>query len=640
MEPPKKYSSINKNLDEIVSSINLVGSLLNDKNNLRIEDKKFNFVISQISFGELGENFKIKLTENIWVLGSSEEVSHGIILRMLLKTDNPISVERLSLKLNFTPVLGLEQGFQSWSPVRIAKVADFRPERANMPEWVKGMYFSDPNVVGKRFSSDHYTVCKNAEALAVIGYLSDFNHFSNITLYEDCVVANAILDGITIDSTFGLDPIYISVIDSDSREIDSSNGTDLDRFDFAYQEYVDLWAKHSKARIKRPFSDSWDRHQDQGVELGWCSWYQYFAEVKPENVRAAIKVGKSNNFNLIQIDDGYQFGIGDWLYQVPEWENQLSTLAEEIRKNSMKAGIWTAPFLVGHKSRLFSEHPDWTVKDKNTGEPQVAMMNPNWGGFAYALDTTNDEVLEFLVATYRSLSEIGFNYHKIDFCYAAALEGIRKNSQKITRSQILRKGLMAVREGIKDDYLLGCGCPLSSGVGIVDAMRVSADTAPYFEERIAWSGFNEASPSAYNALVASVLRSNLHGRVFANDPDCILLRKTDTMLTEDQMDLILAIIGGVGNFEIISDSVDLLDKDDFKRLETIRSLTGSDGKLELKNIFNFPVVVDSPSTRLIVDLWSKTDFKDPRWDHLHIGYDIVLQAKCENMWAVLLKNRS
>ncbi len=225
-----------------------------------------------------------------------------------------------------------------------------------------------------------------------------------------------------------------------------------------------MWGTTAGARISAP------------APLGWCSWYQYFSAVTPADIRANLAGLAGRGFGLVQIDDGYQNAIGDWLTPAPEWKEGTAALAEEILHAGMEAGIWTAPFLLGANSETFRDHPDWAAVHEPSGHPARAMFNNgNWGGWALALDTTRPDVLDHLRRTFAALVDQGFRYHKIDFCYAAALPA-RRHDPALTRAQSLRAGLDAVRDGIGDDaFLLGCGCPFGPAVGVVDAMRVSAD---------------------------------------------------------------------------------------------------------------------------------------------------------------------
>ena len=77
-----------------------------------------------------------------------------------------------------------------------------------------------------------------------------------------------------------------------------------------------------------------------------------------------------------------------------------------------------------------------------------------------------------------------------------------------------------------DVFILGCGSPLGSLIGHVDANRVSADAGlswyPPFPLPF-WDKWN--LPSGINMIRNTLTRSFQHNFWWINDPDCILLRK-------------------------------------------------------------------------------------------------------------------
>jgi alpha-galactosidase len=78
-----------------------------------------------------------------------------------------------------------------------------------------------------------------------------------------------------------------------------------------------------------------------------------------------------------------------------------------------------------------------------------------------------------------------------------------------------------IREAIgAESYLLGCGAPILPSVGLVDAMRVSADVAPKYDP----ADGDGSQPSQYGATLSTIGRAWQHGRFWVNDPDCIVAR--------------------------------------------------------------------------------------------------------------------
>jgi alpha-galactosidase len=232
-----------------------------------------------------------------------------------------------------------------------------------------------------------------------------------------------------------------------------------------------------------------------------------------ENLRAIAD--RELAVDVIQLDDGYERELGDWL-QLSSRFTSLASTVERIREHGRRAGIWLAPFLVGVRSAIAAEHPDWIVRGES-GQPVFAIHN--WGQDPYALDVTHPGVRDYLTTVLRSFVEVGFDFFKLDFLYAAALDGRRFNGS-VTGTQAYRQGLAHIRSAVGDDaYLLGCGAPLLPSVGLVDAMRISADTSP----RWAPADGDMSFPGGKAAELSVHGRAYQHGRYWVNDPDCLLL---------------------------------------------------------------------------------------------------------------------
>lgn len=249
----------------------------------------------------------------------------------------------------------------------------------------------------------------------------------------------------------------------------------------------------------------------------WCSWYEYYRAVTDadidENIEAIASYGLP--VDVIQLDDGFEREVGDWLSTSSRFKS-LPRLIERIRSRGHRAGIWISPFLVGARSTTAAKHPDWLVRS-DSGAPLVAVQN--WGQEAYPLDVTHPGVQEYLTAVFGRFLELGVDFFKVDFLYAGALDG-RRHDASVSSTQAYRRGLAHIRSAVgADAYLLGCGAPLLPSVGIVDAMRVSADTGPKWSARDG----DLSQPSGESAELSVRGRAYQHGRYWVNDPDCALL---------------------------------------------------------------------------------------------------------------------
>ena len=249
------------------------------------------------------------------------------------------------------------------------------------------------------------------------------------------------------------------------------------------------------------------------MPAGWCSWYCYWGEVREQDIldNLALMDTLDLRMDVVQVDDGHQAEIGDWSERSGHF-GPLAALADQITATGRRAGVWTAPFLVGARSRLAAEHPDWLVGD-------VVVSEDSWQQRVLALDVTHPDAAEHLSQVYRRLAEEGFSYFKLDFLLAGALPGRR--AQDASPLAAYRLGLELVRDAVGPDaLLLGCGAPLLPSIGLVDAMRVSPDVSPTDEPELG----DMSQPGLRSAMVAGRARTWQHGRFWVNDPDCLIVR--------------------------------------------------------------------------------------------------------------------
>jgi alpha-galactosidase len=283
--------------------------------------------------------------------------------------------------------------------------------------------------------------------------------------------------------------------------------------------------------------------------VGWSSWYQYFTGLRREDVAKNLELARGGfPFEVFQIDDGYEADIGDWL-RTKDGFGDLPSLAREIAGHGFHPGLWTAPFSAASTSRLAEAHPDWMVAEGG----RAKFCYRGWGKDIFALDTMHPGALAWLDETFSAMRAMGFDYHKIDFVFSAAMDGRRARS--VTPIQAYRQGLAAIRAAIGDGFLLGCGAPLLPSVGFVDGMRIGEDTAPFWDSsKATLEGVN-----AYHALRNAILRSFMHRKWWLNDPDCLLLRTRDIDLTESERALYARAAGALDNMIIESDDLELVD---------------------------------------------------------------------------------
>lgn len=292
---------------------------------------------------------------------------------------------------------------------------------------------------------------------------------------------------------------------------------------------------------------------------GWCSWYNLYAAITEENVREHLNAARSyrdvrgTDLDIFLIDDGFTPEMGDWLDVKPQFPRGMRPLLGEIAGAGFTPGLWIAPFMVGNRSRLYAEHPDWVVRERSTSKPLIQMAF--YGEFRwhkrseeyYVLDITHPGAEAYIRQVFRTWArDWGARYFKTDFMFFGAEYGPDRaawHERGLSRIAIWRKMGTIIREEIGDALWLGCGCPLWASVGLVDAIRIGRDVG------VKWTG----DQSAESLLRDQATRNHAAGRLWQADPDCILLRDRFHDLTDAQVKSLALLAGLSGGVLMTSD---------------------------------------------------------------------------------------
>ncbi|WP_282946291.1 glycoside hydrolase family 36 protein [Cellulomonas endometrii] len=294
----------------------------------------------------------------------------------------------------------------------------------------------------------------------------------------------------------------------------------------AFAGFADAWATAAGVPAARP-----------PAPRVWCSWYQYFEDVTAADVAENVRALDEHELpvDVVQLDDGWLRSTGERLAPRPEF-GPVADLVAEIRASGRETGVWLAPFVVGASSTVAREHPEWLVGDAGF----------NWGDRLVGLDLTHPGVRGLLTDAAERVRDLGVRYVKADFLYAGAVPGPR-HDPAASGTEAYRSGLRLLRELLGPDvYLVGCGAPILPSVGLVDAMRVSPDT---FHE-----GAEDGS-AGLRGRAPLEARAWQHGRLWANDPDCAVLRPQFAL--REEWDRVVTRFGGLRSF---SDRVAGLDE--------------------------------------------------------------------------------
>lgn len=278
----------------------------------------------------------------------------------------------------------------------------------------------------------------------------------------------------------------------------------------------------------------------------WCSWYSLYSEIDQERLLKILHDLGDLPFDVFQLDDGWQAGMGDWEPN-GKFPSGMADMAAKIRATGRIVGLWLSPFLVVPSASLYRDHPDWLLHD---AEGRLVSAGFSWGEPLYALDTTHPGVLDWLRALMKKVRAWGYEYVKLDFLYAGALPG--KRYVDLPREAAYRDGLKVLREALGEAYLLTCGAPILPSLGLCDGQRVGPDVAEYWaSNRDDYLLMDTSMPGTRNAIRTTLQRLWLKPLVHT-DPDVAYFRTRQNGLTTEQKQL-LQDLARIADFKANSD---------------------------------------------------------------------------------------
>jgi len=455
----------------------------------------------------------------------------------------------------------LRNGYQSWSTARSYRVKDkpLRPRLQVVSLASSNMANLPSNTPGMLSSEMFSIICDHRqEESFLVGQSAPFDQFFYIRL--NLYRRKDILSHFELVYDFGRKMLAPGqVLKLDGIIMAKGRTSDLQSRYFTYLK--------ERMKPKLPPPDL----------QGWCSWYYYYNRLSADDILKNLDAAREQKlpFDYFQIDDGYQTHVGDWLDLTQGFQGRMGELAARIREAGYMPGIWIAPFVAEKRSELVKNHPEYVLRNEY-GKPITAGYNVFWPGHIYyGLDITHPRFNELIRSIIRHVvHEWGYPLLKCDFLFGGCLRGGNHHELALSRAEVLKEGMKLIREEAgREAVIIGCGMPLSTGIGTVDIMRVGPDTGPYWLKKGASFLNTGAMVGVRNSVRNFMVRSAMHKRLWLNDPDCVMLRRNRTHLnSHERKTQINAIVlsGGVLSY---SDDLSRLPAESFQEMQTINHLS-------------------------------------------------------------------
>jgi alpha-galactosidase len=286
----------------------------------------------------------------------------------------------------------------------------------------------------------------------------------------------------------------------------------------------------------------------KGAPRGWCSWYWYWENVTERDVmlNARTILDRRLPLRYVQIDDGYQSAMGDWL--VPkEPESPPKDLCAALSAQGLEPAIWVAPFIAQRDSLLVATHPEWFVAGAD-GTP-LSSDEVTYGGWRNGpwlmLDLTNTDALEYLSRTFSTMRhDWGCRYFKLDATVWGAFPWGARADRASTTVEAYRNAMAVIRAAVgPESIIVGCNAPMWPSLGLVDVMRVTGDVARRW-------------PTLRSIIEEGMCRQWQNGLLWVNDPDCLVMRnQSGDSITDGEYSLLCAYVMAVGGSVFCGDEL-------------------------------------------------------------------------------------
>ncbi len=410
----------------------------------------------------LGDGLELKLSSakeanglllTAHLTSTKAHVVGGFELLATKGSDSALELPKSTGRLRY-----LHNGYQSWS---FAGVLDL-PPRLSLPRKNDALVYAAPDGVT---AFDEHLGLSSYDAMIdggdgtalLLGFVSVRSWQGAIALESDSPrFSLTALNGFTGD-TLEVGPST----PVDSEDLFVCAGTPENAMT-AYGTAIDRRRDHSRDSVPL-------------TQTGWFSWNTFFDDIDEPTVKAnAAALAKLlPGAHLVEIDDGWENDWGDWTpnAKFPDF----AALPHDLAAAHQTVGLWVAPFVVDSSLPVAKEHPDWFVRTP-AGAPLVHQPFGT-GRSLYVIDTTNKDALAWAVGNLTRLHDAGFDFFKLDYLYAAALDGKRLDP-RATGVSALRIGLDAIFEALPTTPVNLCGVPwLHAALAPNSTIRIGSDVA-------------------------------------------------------------------------------------------------------------------------------------------------------------------
>lgn len=147
------------------------------------------------------------------------------------------------------------------------------------------------------------------------------------------------------------------------------------------------------------------------------TWEPFKKDINEKLVMELAKAAADAGMKEFVIDDGWQDNYGDWGINYKKFPNGLKPVFDYIKSLGMKPGLWVSVGSASPESKVYSEHPEWFVRDKKGNFANIHAEFDNGVRSACYSTGWKDYIRDILL---NLAVEHGLEYLKLDFAVVAS----------------------------------------------------------------------------------------------------------------------------------------------------------------------------------------------------------------------------
>lgn len=210
------------------------------------------------------------------------------------------------------------------------------------------------------------------------------------------------------------------------------------------------------------------------------TWHPFGKNINEKLVMELAKAAADAGMKEFIIDDGWQDNYGDWGIDYKKFPNGLKPVFDYIKSLGMKPGLWVSVGSASPESKVYHEHPEWFVRNKDGEFTNIHTERDD--GIRSACYSTGwkDYIKNILL---KLALEHGLEYLKLDFavvtsayvfdneksgCYATGHAGHKDHRESLFVNYERMWELFDELHAAKPELFIDCTFEAMGGLQLID----------------------------------------------------------------------------------------------------------------------------------------------------------------------------